>query len=129
MTRQPLLTAFGVVVGVVIGATTLSAGWTANSREYLTFKTSVALPGVTLAPGTYSFEIANPGSGGNIVLVRSTATNQPKFMGFTNRVDRPVVGGAAVHVALGESVRGQPSPIVAWYPMDDATGRQFVRRQ
>jgi hypothetical protein len=84
---------------------------------------------VTLAPGTYSFEIANPGSGGNIVLVRSTATNQPKFMGFTNRVDRPALGGAAVHVALGESVRGQPSPIVAWYPMDDATGRQFVRRQ
>jgi hypothetical protein len=128
MTRQPLLTVFGVVVGVVIGATTLSAGWTANSREYLTFKSSVALPGVTLAPGTYSFEIADPGSGGNLVLVRSTATNEPKFMGFTNRVDRPR-GGAAVHVTLGEAVRGQPSPIVAWYPMDDSTGRQFIRRQ
>ena len=129
MTRQPLLTAFGVVVGVVIGATTLSAGWTANSREYLTFKSSVALPGVTLTPGTYAFEIVNPGSGGNIVLVRSTATNQPKFMGFTNRVDRPAPGGAAVHVTLGEAVRGQPSPIVAWYPMDNSTGRQFIRHQ
>ena len=64
----------------------------------------------------------------NIVLVRSVATNQPKFMGFTNRVDRPR-GGAAVHVTLGEAVRGQPSPIVAWYPMDDSTGRQFIRRQ
>ncbi len=128
MTRQPLLTAFGVVVGVVIGATTLSAGWTANSREYLTFRSSLALPGVTLAPGTYAFEIANPGSGANIVLVRNAATNEPKFMGFTNRVDRPREG-TAVHLTLGEAVRGQPSRIVAWYPMNDSTGRQFIRRE
>jgi hypothetical protein len=31
-------------------------------------------------------------------------------------------------VSLGEARRGEPVPIVAWYPMATDSGRQFIYR-
>jgi hypothetical protein len=126
VTRQSLLTACGAVLGLVVGVAALSAS-TATRTEYLTFRVPVALPRVTLAPGTYVFEIANPDSGADIVLVRSRVTNEPLFMGFTNRIERPASAGD-VHVTLGEAGRGEASRILAWYPVGSGSGHEFVYR-
>jgi hypothetical protein len=126
VTRQSLLTACGAVLGLVVGVAALTAS-TVNRTEYLTFRVPVVLPRVTLAPGTYVFEIANPDSGADIVLVRSKVTNEPLFMGFTNRIERPASAGA-IHVTLAEAGRGEASRILAWYPAGFGSGREFVYR-
>jgi len=125
VTRQSLLTACGAVLALVVGVAALSAS-TANRTEYLTFRVPVALPHVTLAPGTYVFEIANPDSGADVVRVRSKVTNEPLFMAFTNRIERPASAGEATHVTLAEAGRGEASRILAWYPVGSGSGREFV---
>ncbi|HEV3060967.1 MAG TPA: hypothetical protein VGY48_22155 [Vicinamibacterales bacterium] len=127
VTRQSLLTACGAILGLVVGVAALSAS-TMNRTEYLTFRVPVALPRVTLAPGTYVFEIANPDSGADIVRVRSKVTNEPVFMGFTHRIERPASAGAT-HVTLGEAGRGEASPVLAWYPVGSGSGLEFVYRR
>src|SRR5215813_13716372 len=77
----------GLVLGLVLSVNSLNAS-TMNRTEYLKFNAPVALPGVTLSPGTYSFELADS-SNPSLVIVRDRNTRQPKFLGFTYRVPRP----------------------------------------
>jgi hypothetical protein len=125
-TFRRLLTTSAALAGLVVAATSLSAS-SMNRLEYLTFSRAVALPGVTLNPGSYSFEIMNPDSG-DVVLVRNRATNAPLFLGLTFRVERPAAS-AKNHVVLGEARRGEASPILAWYPNKDTVGREFIYRK
>jgi hypothetical protein len=92
---------------------------------YLTFSGPVRLPGVTLAAGTYEFEIANPLTSGDIVRVRSRDGRHSYFQGFTTPVSKPPQMKADASISLGESVKGSPAPIVAWYPEGERTGRRF----
>jgi hypothetical protein len=100
-------------------------GGTLEKTMYLTFSGPVRLPGVTLATGTYEFEIANPMTGGDIVRVRSRDGRQSYFQGFTTPVSKPAQMKADASISLGESVKGSPAPIVAWFPAGESTGRRF----
>jgi hypothetical protein len=128
MVRQSYLRACGAALGLVIGVATLSAQFNANRLEYLTFSAPVALPGVVLAPGKYVFEIANPTGSNSVVRVSTAGTREPRFMGLTWPVNRPPDVTDAAHVTLGEARRGEAVPILAWYPMYDSVGRQFIYR-
>jgi hypothetical protein len=48
------------------------------------------------------------------------------FMGFTRSVVRPAELPKGDTVWFGEAPIGEPRPIVAWYPVGDATGHQFI---
>ena len=97
-----------------------------HRQTALTFKRAVSLPGVTLEPGTYVFEVANPESGSNVVRVRAKEDyRQVYYAGFTNMVERPDNLGAWP-VLLGEAVPGKAVPILAWYPHGDRMGREFI---
>jgi hypothetical protein len=124
VTRNSLIRACGALIALAMTAATLSAV-TLTSREYVTFSGPVALPGVTLAAGTYVFEVANPMSGGDIILVRNRATYRPCFLGFSARVDRPAGLRQDQSVTLGETPKGVPPPILGWYPMGESTGHEF----
>ncbi len=86
----------------------------------------MALPGVTLETGTYAFEIHDPGNASNVVLVRDRNRTRPFYLGLTQVVPRPAGIGNRSTVSLGESRRGEPKPIVAWYPPDAEHGLQFM---
>jgi hypothetical protein len=92
----------------------------------LSFNRAVTLPGVTLAPGTYVFEIYDTPSSIDIVRVSRKATNTHEFLGMTQAVDRPARLGGLSAVSFGESRPGQPAPITVWYPADGSHGRKFV---
>jgi len=124
--RRTALAACVGLLGALVTAASLRAQ-TANHLQYLTFSGAVALPGVTLAAGSYSFEIADPNGTNSVVLVRDRASRKAMFMGLTNRIERPR-GVEAGHVVLGEARRGEVPPIVAWYAPDEDTGRQFIYR-
>jgi hypothetical protein len=105
-------------------AATLSAV-TPTGQEFVTFSGRVRLPGVTLEAGTYIFELADPMSTGDVVLVRTRATGRACFLGFTTRVDRPAGLKYDQSVTLGETPKGVPPPILGWYPLGDRTGHEF----
>ena len=94
--------------------------------DRITFSGPVALPGVVLPAGSYTFEIANPETSLRVVRVTRRDTGRVYFSGFTRMIPRPVNLPADQVITLGEARRGEPVPINAWYPTGESQGHQFV---
>jgi hypothetical protein len=124
--RSSLLAAAVVIFGLAAGAASVHAVTNPSRLTYLTFSGPVRLPGVTLAAGTYAFELADVTGASNLVAVRNKARSQVYFMGFTERIERPAGMAFKTSVSLGEAGRGEVTPIVAWYPPDSANGLKFI---
>ena len=114
----------GVVFGLLLAAAGAQAGW--GNRSMLTFSGAVALPNGTIGAGTYTFEVVNPESGGNIVSVRTK--DRVCYLGFTNRIERPRGMRDDQLVSLGESRIGVAPPVLAWYPASYTRGFEFIYR-
>src|SRR5262245_38174983 len=97
--RKSLLVIAGVAVIGVLVATSARA-WTSDTN-YLTFNGPVALPGVTLPAGTYTFRTPS-GIDKNVVQVMDRAGTKSYFMGITRPVSRPRPGTALL-VTMGEA--------------------------
>lgn len=97
-----------------------------DRRVELTFSRPVALPGVTLAAGTYVFERAAPNTAVEVVRVSSRDRRFVYFMGFTELVPRP--SRNVPLVTFGEAAAGSAVPIKEWYPDDLTTGHRFIYR-
>jgi hypothetical protein len=121
--RQSILTACGAaILGLVMTAS--GKAWvTPNRTTLLTFSGPVALPGVVLAAGTYTFERADGHP--DIVRVLSRDRSSVYFMAFTRQVDRPEGLPSNRVVTFRESSGGAP-PIEAWYPADSSISHGFI---
>ena len=126
-TRSSLMTAWGALLGLVLTAATLSA-LPRGGREYLTFSGPVRLPGVTLEAGSYIFEVADLASSSDLIRVRNKATYRVAFLGFTLPIDRPAGLRGDQSVVFGEAPRGVPPPILAWYPLGETRGHEFIHK-
>jgi hypothetical protein len=123
--RKPLVAALAVVVlGAASGVTT-SAHPNATHSMYVTFNGAVSLPGVTLAAGTYVFEIPEATSDHSLVRVSSKDRSTVYLTAFTNPVDRPARMKTDRVISFTETAPGRPSPIAVWWP-DDSQGREFI---
>ncbi|HEV3139198.1 MAG TPA: hypothetical protein VGY57_01710 [Vicinamibacterales bacterium] len=129
VSRKLAFAAFGLLVVLGVSATNVAAGSSGNRLTYLTFNRPVALPGVTLAPGTYAFEVRNPETGGDIVTVRDRGRMRPLYTGFTFRSPRPANWSEKRQIVFGEAPAGEAMPILAWYPLDNAMGHEFIYRR
>ena len=127
--RVSAVLAFGLLVGLGGGAARATASARADHLTYLTFSRPVALPGVTLAAGTYAFEVPTADTAGYVVMVRDRARTKPLFTGFTYRTPRPANWSEKRQIVFGESAPGEPAPILAWYPVDNAMGFEFIYRR
>lgn len=125
LTRNLVLIAGVAAVAAVLTAATSQAGMPMTRVNNLTFSQAVALPGVTLPPGTYTFE-AGPGST-NANIVRVLSVNQQKlfFLGFTIPISRPADAQDRL-LSFGEAKAGEPMPIAAWYPIGSDRGHEFL---
>jgi len=124
--RNVLLAVCGAVALVVVLAPRVGALANVQKTMYMTFSQPVRLPGVALGSGTYTFEIANPDSGADVVRVMSRDRSRSYFLGFTRAVNRPHTLPREQVVSLGESAAGTAPPITIWWPANENTGRQFV---
>src|SRR5262245_6694976 len=99
-------------------------GYAASSSRtmYLSFNGPIALPGVTLAAGTYTFERALPGENVSVVRISSRDRKKVYLTTFTQLVRRPDGLPADRYVVLGEPTRGVPPPIKAWFPAGEPQG-------
>ena len=123
--NQTLAAACIVLMGVeAVGAGT--PGTSSSHRTIVTFSGPVALPGVSLYAGVYTFEIADPDSSGDAVVVMDRDRNQVLYMGLTTPVRRPKSLPSGTTVTFGTAFAGSPVPITAWYHSREAWGHQFV---
>jgi hypothetical protein len=122
MLIRPLVVAG--VAALVFGAASMQASSSLNHINHLTFSGAVSLPGVTLAPGTYTFEAGPQDTDRSVVRVLTRDRRTILYQGFTTPVSRPESTAAPV-VVFGEALAGQPTPIRVWYPMQRRIGHQF----
>ena len=99
----------------------------ATHENFVTFSAPVALPGVTLAPGTYLFRSASDTANGVVQVLRRDKGRPMTsyFMGMTQPVERTTSDRRNL-VSLGEAVSGQPTPIKAWFPDGERLGHSFI---
>ena len=126
VTRILTATSIGILfIGLTAQPTRAAKAWANPShRENLTFNRAVALPGVVLAAGTYTFEIPSEAAY-NLVRVKSVDGRHIYFTKFTREVRRPSDRNVQ-HVTLGEAAPGMAPPINAWFPTGEQSGRQFI---
>ena len=93
----------------------------------LTFSKPVALPGVVLPAGSYSFNVASP-TALDVVVVRSADGRKVFYMGFTQTVSRPRTMSTDAPIAFGEASANEARPISTWYEIGNSTGHQFLYR-
>jgi hypothetical protein len=125
LTRHLVFTA-AIALLALAAATPARAALGLGDR--LTFSGPVALPGVVLPAGSYTFEVANPWSSHTVVRVTRRDTGRVYFAGFTQMIPRPVDLPADQFIRLGEAPRGQPVPITIWYPSGRSQGHRFIYR-
>ena len=126
VTRRHVLAGSGVALLALLISATSFAWNTPAKTNYLTFRTAVALPGVTLPAGTYIFE-AVPAHN-DVVRVSSRDRLTVHYTGFAQVIERPAGMSLSQAVAFGEAARGMPHPIRAWYPLGLPEGRAFIYR-
>ena len=124
--RHALHTLFGVVLVGVLATSSIGAVPNVNRTTYFTFSKAVQLPGVALPAGTYVFEIVNPDASADLVRVSSGDRSKVYALQFTHTVHRPRVRDMKPSIAFGEQPAGHPPTVKAWFPEDEALGRQFI---
>jgi hypothetical protein len=125
VTRKSALMVCGaVMLGLTLANPGRAASTAASQTNHLTFTGPVALPGVTLPRGTYTFEVVDLHP--DIVRVLSRDGSRVYFTGFTNGIARPAGLSADRLVTLAETARGIAPRIEAWYPIGKSTGRRFI---
>ena len=101
--------------------------WGFSHENKLNFSRPVALPGVVLPAGAYSFDVVSP-TALDVVVVRSADHGKVYYMGFTNTISRPRKMPGSTPIVFGETRANEPPPIAAWYEIGDTTGHQFIYR-
>jgi hypothetical protein len=124
--RAVLLVLGGLALCALAVAVPTQGGVNPSQTTRLTFSQPIALPGVTLAAGTYVFERANPIGAIDIVRVTSGDRRFVVYMGYTELVQRERPGSN--QIVFGEAPRGSATPIREWYPTGSVTGHRFLYR-
>jgi hypothetical protein len=93
-----------------------------NHQNRLTFSRSVALPGVVLPAGSYTFDVASD-TALDVVVVRNRT--KVVYMGFTNQVLRPTWMPSGGLVMIGEAPANEAPPVTAWYEIGRSIGHEF----
>jgi hypothetical protein len=111
-----------VALGLLVAVSGQALGVTHENN--LTFNRPVALPGVVLPAGSYSFDLASMTSL-DVVIVRDKAHTKVFYLGFTSTVKRPAGMSKTAPITFGEAPANEPPPIAAWYEIGDSLGHEF----
>ena len=89
MHRRFVRIACAVGVAALLGAASAQAWSSLTRTNHLTFSGPVALPGVVLPAGAYTFEAGPQDTNINVVRVRMRNGGRVLFTGFATPVSRP----------------------------------------
>lgn len=96
-----------------------------NDRTEMTFSEAVRVPGATLAPGTYIFELAEPDSAPHVIRILSAKTSDVVATLQAVPVKR-AEGRADTVLRFNPTEKGAPVAIEAWFYPNSLYGHQFV---
>jgi hypothetical protein len=119
-----------IVGGLAMGACATTANAVtmySGSRNHVTIGRAVALPGVVLPRGQYTFEETRLSGSMHVVRVTSRDRSRVYFSGHAWRIQRPVDLPAGQSISLAEAKPGDPFPVVAWFPQGESHGNRFVQ--
>ena len=126
MTRVKLIaTACVTAMLAVLTLSVAAQDFNTNERTYLTFSSTVELPGVTLQPGTYLFRLADSQSNRHIVQVFSQDEKQIHATILAVPAERLEVTGETV-VTFRETAEAATPAVQYWYYPGDRIGHEFV---
>ena len=105
----------------------LSAPVAAYSDRYtrFTFSEPIALPGVTLPAGTYTFRLVDATTGGKVVQVLDKSGTRTYAMLLSISASRADVPREP-EVSFMETAPGMPSALKVWWQEGSAIGHEFV---
>lgn len=126
LARRVIHTLFGVALLGVLTTSSIGAMPNPARTTYFTFSKAVQLPGVALAAGSYVFEVVNPWTDANVVLVTSRDRSKVYLMQLTRRIERPRSRNMGPQIVLGEATAGQPPAVKSWFPDGETIGREFI---
>ena len=107
---------------LTLAPVTVSAQW--SERTELTFSDPVMVPGATLQPGTYVFQLMDPGSAGDIIEIRrKDGTLVTTTMTVPTKRQEPK--GDTV-LKFNPTAQGTPPALAAWFYPGSVYGHQFV---
>jgi hypothetical protein len=122
---KSLKIALVTAVLALTAAASSHAAWGYTHENRLSFSRPVALPGVVLPAGEYSFDVASP-TALDVVVVRDRKTSKVFYMGFTRTVNRPRSMSTSAPITFGEAPANEPRPISTWYEIGVSSGHQFI---
>ncbi len=96
-----------------------------NKLTYLTFSQPVAVPGVVLPAGTYTFRLADSVSDGHVVQILNRAGTQLLATILTITDSRLTPTDDTV-VTFGERSGGAPLAIRSWFYPGHTLGQAFI---
>ena len=116
----------GAVAFAFVAAGSVHAwGGSASGTTRVSFSGPVALPGVTLPAGTYTFDRPNANVI-NLARVSSRDGRYVYFRAFTKMVSRPAGLELDRQITFGESPAGTAPPIKTWFPSGEQVGHEFI---
>jgi hypothetical protein len=125
--RSAFVIGAAAAVGLLMASAT-DARSSFGRRGHLTFNQAVALPGVVLPAGSYTFESGPAGANPDLVLVRPRTGGGPLYLRFTARRNRPAGLPDDQSVVFGEAPEGSALPIAVWYEPGVRDGHEFLYR-
>lgn len=123
-----MLRTFGWALGALVAVLSLSAPASASpaaETTYLTLATPVALPGVTLAPGTYIFERADENKP-DVVRILSADRQKVFLTKHTITVARPAHLDDEQPLTVAEAAAGTAPRVLTWFALGADDGHAFI---
>jgi hypothetical protein len=123
MKQVQALAAIGLLGALVCPPVSAQPEWTEETK--ITFSTPVQIPGMTLPPGTYTFRLANPEAGRNVLQIFD-ATGQRLI---TTKVVIPkqrTQPTGDLFLELAEFGQGGPPALMSWFYPGKVLGHEFV---
>src|SRR5687767_11279254 len=114
-----------VAAALVCGLSTSPAAYTFDNRTLFTFSQPIALPGVTLPAGTYTFRLADPTTGRRVVQVLNQNATQSYALLLSipaMRADIP----SEPEISFMETAAGMPSAVKIWWQQGSTRGYEFI---
>lgn len=125
-TRKVIHTLLGAALLAVLASSSIGAISDPARTTYFTFSKAVQLPGVALPAGTYVFQVVNPWTGGDVVVVKSRDRSKVYLLQLTHRIERPLSRDMKARLVLREAPAGQSPAVKSWFADGESTGRAFI---
>ena len=113
------------LVALVCGLSAPATAYTLDRRTLFTFNQPIALPGVTLPAGTYTFRLADPMTGGKVVQVLNDNGTQSYAMLLSIPAYRQEAATES-EISFMETASGMPAAVKIWWQEGSTRGYEFI---